>query len=503
VTAGHDRPVTAGHDRHVTPGRDEFRALAAGGRHVPVYRDVPADHETPVSAFRKLDDGAYSFLLESLEGGEKWGRFSVLGSRPTLVFVARGERCVILEDGVTRPCAGPPLDELRALLAARQAVALPGLPRFCGGAVGYLGCGAARWFEGRPAKEPTESGPADTVFLVTGVVTVFDHVAHTVKVVTHARGGSDPDAAWAAAVGRLDAEIARLEAPLAWPAPLAGTQLEQPTLSSTRVRFGSAVERARAHIRAGDVLQLTLARRLSVPVQVPAFEVYRALRLTAPSPYGHFLRLGDFCLAGSAPGSLVRRAEDVIEAHVLAGTRPRGRTPEEERRLAEELRTGERERAAHALRVDLARSDVGLVADPGTVDTSEWMEVERHSQALHLASTVRGRPRQDAGPLDLVRACFPAGGDCGVPRARALELIEELEPASRGVHAGAVGYFDHRGGLDLCSSAHTLVLSGGRADWSAGAVIDADTDPEAAWRETQDQARGPGLALQRAAGAAR
>ncbi len=495
--------MTAAHDRPVTPGRDEFRALAAGGRHVPVYRDVPADHETPVSAFRKLDDGAHAFLIESLEGGEKWGRFSALGSRPTLVFTARGERCEILEDGVTRPCAGPPLDELRDLLAGRHAVALPGLPRFCGGAVGYLGCGAARWFGRRTAKAPAGPGPPDAVFLVTGVVTVFDHVAHTVKVVTHARGGDDPDAAWAAAVGRLDAEIARLEAPLAWPATAAGTPLGQPASSSTPERFRSAVERARAHIRAGDVLQLTLARRLSVPVQVPAFETYRALRLTAPSPYSHFLRLGGLCLAGSAPGSLVRRADDVVEAHILSGTRPRGRTPEEERRLEEELRAGERERAAHALRVDLSRSDVGCVAEPGTVDTSEWMEVERHSQAMHLGSTVRGRPRQDAGPLDLLGACFPAGGDCGVPRPRALELIEELEPASRGVHAGAVGYFDLRGGLDLCSAAHTLVLADGRADWSAGAVIAADTDPEAAWRETQDQARGPWLALQRATGASR
>jgi anthranilate synthase component 1 len=495
--------VTAGREPPVTPGREEFRALAAGGRYVPVYRDVPADHETPVSAFRKLDDGAYAFLLESLEGGEKWGRFSALGSRPTRVFRARGERCEIIEDGVTRPCAGPPLDELRALLAAHQAVALPGLPRFCGGVVGYVGCGAARWFEGRPAKASTGAGPPDAVFLFTGVVSVFDHVAHTVKVVTHARGGKDPDAAWAAAAGRLAAEIARIEAPLAWPAPASGAALEQPASSSTSERFGSLVERARAHIRAGDVLQLTLARRLSVPVHVPAFEVYRALRLTAPSPYGHFLRLGDFCLAGSAPGSLVRRAEDVIEAHVRAGTRPRGRTAGEERRLAEELRTGERERAAHALSVDLARSDLGWVTEPGTVDTREWMEVERHSQAMHLASTVRGRPRPDAGPLDLLRACFPAGADCGAPRARALEIIEELEPESRGVHAGAVGYVDQRGGLDLCSSAHTLVLAGGRADWCAGAAISAETDPEAAWRETQDQARGPGLALQRAAGAAR
>jgi len=495
--------VTGANNLRVVPGRDEFRALAAGGRRVPVFREVPADQESPVSAFRKLDDGAHAFLLESLEGGEKWGRYSLLGSRPALVFVARGERCEILEEGVTRACAGPPLEELRTLLAGRQAVALPGLPRFCGGAVGYLGADAARWFEGRPARTPPGSSLPEAVFLFTRVVAVFDHVAHTVKVVTHARGGTDPDAAWVAAVADLEVEIARLAAPLAWPVPAPAAPLESPASSLTRERFASLVGRARAHLRAGDALQLTLARHLSVPVQAPAFEVYRALRRTAPSPYGHFLRLGDFCLAGSSPGSLVRRADDRVEAHVLTGTRPRGRTEEEERRLEEEMRAGERECAAHALQVDLGRSDLGWVSESGTVDPGEWLRVQRDSQAMHLASTVRGRPRPDAGPLDLVRACFPAGADCGVPRVRAREITEELEPASRGVHAGAVGYFDHRGGLDLCSTAHTLVIADGRADWSARAVITADTDPESAWQEAQDQARGRWLALQRASGASR
>jgi anthranilate synthase component I len=493
--------VTARRGGPVIPRREEFRALAAAGREVPVYRDVFADHETPVSAFRKLDDGAHAFLLESLEGGENWGRFSVVGSRPEMVFSARGERCEILQDGVVRPCAGPPPDELRALLAERQAVALPGLPRFCGGAVGYLGRGAARWFEPRRAVAPAAPGPPDAVLLITGVVTVFDHVAHTVKVVTHARCGDDPDTAWEAAAARLDAEITRLAAPLAWPAPTGGPP-GPPDSSFTRERFTSAVESARASIRAGDVLQLTLARRLSAAARGPAFEAFRALRRTASSPYGYFLRLGDLCLAGSASGTLWRRVEDVIETHVLTGSRARGRTAEEERRLEDELRAGERERAAHALCVDLARSDIGRVAEPGTVATHEWMEVERQSRAMHLASGVRGRPRQDAGPLDVLRAAFPAGSDCGLPRGRALELLEELEPEPRGVHTGAVGYFDRRGGLELCSSARTLLFAGGRAEWCAGAVIAADTDPDAAWRESADQARALALALEPATEAA-
>ena len=495
--------MTATRGLQVVPGRDEFRALAAGGRLVPVFRELPDDQETPVSAFHKLDDGAHAFLLESLEGGEEWGRYSLLGSRPALVFVARGERCGILQDGVTRACAGPPLEELRILLAAHQAVTLPGLPRFCGGAVGYLGDGAVRWFEGRPGPAPAGSGLPEAVFLFTRVVTVFDHVAHTVRVVTHARGGSDPDVAWAAAAAELEAEIARLEAPPAWPAPAPGVPLEPPSSTLTRERFAALVERARAHLRAGDALQLTLARHLSVPVLAPAFEVYRALRRTAPSPYAHFLRLGGFCLAGSPPGPLVRRVDDGVVARVLTGTRPRGRTAQEERTLAQELLAGERERAAHVLQVDLARSDLGWVSESGTVDAGEDPGIHRGSQAMHLASIVRGRPRPDAGPLDVVRACFPAGSDCGVPRVRAREIIEGLEPEPRGVRAGAVGYFDLRGGLELCTAAHTLAIAGARADWSGSAVITADTGPEAAWQQAQDQARGRWLALQQASGASR
>ena len=490
--------MTTADDPRFAPGRDAFRVLAAGGRRVPVSCDLSADQETPVSAFLKVDDGTHAFLLESLEGDEEWGRYSLLGSRPDRVFLARGDHCEMLEGGVTRACAGPPLEELRALLTGPQAVGLPGLPRFCGGAVGYLGEGVARWFEGQPARHPAGSGPPDAVFLFTRVVTVFDHVSHSVKVVTHASGGNDPDAAWDAATADLAAEIARLGVPRGWsPAPPA-VPLEHIASSPAREEFLQLAGRARAHVRAGDALQLTLARHSSVPVRVDAFEVYRALRRAAASPYGHFLRLGDFCLAGSAPGSLVRRSGDRVEAQVLSGTRPRGHTAEAERRL--EARTGERQRAAHALLVDLALSDLGWICEPGTVAAGEWMGLRRDSRAVHLASTVRGRPRPDVGPLDLVRTCFPAGADCGVPRARARELLEELEPGPRGLRTGAVGYFDLRGGLELCSAAHTLTVAGGCADWSAAAVIAADTDPEAAWREVSDLGRERLLALARAHG---
>ena len=489
--------MTPGGLGSVVPSRAVFRALAAGGRMVPVYREVYADQETPVSAFRKIDDGAHAFLLESLGGGETWGRISLLGSRPALVFTARGAGCEILEQGVTRPGARAPAEELAALLAQRQAVALPGLPRSCGGAVGFLGPGAACWFDAGPAADRGPQEPPDAVLLFTDVVSVFDHVAHTIKVVTHAWGGSDPDGAWQAAAARLDAELARLARPLPWPESAGGGTAPEPDSSLTREAHRAAVERIREHIRAGDLLQATLARRLDTPVREPAFEAYRALRVACPAPFMHFLRLGDLCLAGASPGILVRRTGNVVEARPLSGGRARGRTASEDERLADELRADERERAAHVLLVDVARSDLGRVAEFGTVETAGFMTVERDARQLHLASTVRGRARPGLGPLDLSRACFPAAGLCGVPRGRAQEVLAALEGVPRSVHSGVVGHFGYQGDLDLCGASRTMIHARGRASWWAGAVISADTDPESAWRESEDDSRSPGLAVER------
>jgi anthranilate synthase component 1 len=482
----------------IVPTRAEFRSLAAGGKLVPVYREIFADHETPVSAFRKIDDGSHAFLLESVEGGEKWGRFSLLGSRPSLVFVARGGQCEIQQEGVTRVCARAPLEELADLLAQHQAVALPGLPRFCGGAVGYFGYDAVRWFERLPSKAGRDLDLPDAVFLFGDVVSVFDHVTHTLKVVTHARGGEDPDRAWDAATERLEAEIGRLKTPLAWPEPPAGQSPPEPLSSASREGYMAAVERAKELIRAGDVFQVVLSHRVSTPVRQPAFEAYRALRVTNPSPYMYFLRLGGLGLVGSSPEVLVRRTDDLIEVRPIAGTRPRGRTGEEDQRLEEELRASEKERAEHVMLVDLGRNDVGRVAEFGTVETNEYMTVERYSQVMHLVSNVRGRARPGLEPLDIVRACFPAGTVSGAPKVRAMEIIEDLEPVRRGVYAGAVGHFDYHGNLDLCIAIRTLVYAGGHAYWGVGAGIVADSAPDEEWYETLNKGRALWLAVQRA-----
>ncbi|HEY2955460.1 MAG TPA: anthranilate synthase component I [Candidatus Eisenbacteria bacterium] len=482
----------------IVPSLAEFRSLARSGKLVPVYRELFADQDTPVSAFRKVDDGSYAFLLESVEGGEKWGRYSLLGCRPSQVFVARGDSCEIRRGDQVRRGTRHPLEELGDLLREHQAMSLPGLPRFCGGAVGFFSYDAVRWFERVPSRTRDDLEMPDAVFLFGDVVSVFDNLTHTLKVVTHARGGSDPDAAYKAAVARLDEETRRLARALPWSESGAGTEPPEPKSSASRDQYMKAVEVAKEHIRAGDIFQVVLSHRMSSPVKRPAFEGYRALRVTNPSPYLYFLRLGGLSLVGSSPEVLVRRTDSVVEVRPIAGTRPRGRGPEEDRQLEDELRANEKECAEHLMLVDLGRNDVGRVAEYGTVETNEYMVVERYSQVMHLVSNVRGRARPGLQPLDIVRACFPAGTVSGAPKVRAMEIIEDLEPVRRGVYAGAVGHFDYHGNLDLAIAIRTLVYSGDRAHWGVGAGIVADSEPEREWEETLNKGRAMWLALQRA-----
>jgi anthranilate synthase component 1 len=317
-------------------------------------------------------------------------------------------------------------------------------------------------------------------------------------VVTHARGGDDPGAAYDSAVHRIESEVARLRGGRDWAPEPAGKAPPEPHSSMERERYLEAVETAKEHIRAGDIFQVVLAHRMSAPVMRPAFEAYRALRVTNPSPYMYFLKLGDFSLAGSSPEVLVRRTEGLVEVRPIAGTRPRGRTPDEDRALEAELRASEKERAEHVMLVDLGRNDVGRVAEFGTVETNEYMLVERYSQVMHLVSNVRGRLAPERAPLEILRACFPAGTVSGAPKVRAMEIIEDLEPVRRGVYAGAVGHFDYHGNLDLCIAIRTLVYHNGRAHWGVGAGIVADSEPEREWEETMNKGRALWLAVQKA-----
>ena len=343
----------------------------------------------------------------------------------------------------------------------------------------------------------------DAVFVFGDVVSVFDNLTHTMKVVTHARGGDDPDKAYDAAVARLNAEVERLRKPFSWVEPPAWGEAGEPTSTVTKERFMKSVETAKEHIRAGDIFQVVLSHRMSADVSQPAFEGYRALRVTNPSPYMYFLRLGDFAIVGSSPEVLVRRTDATIEVRPIAGTRPRGRNADEDRALEEELLANEKERAEHVMLVDLGRNDIGRVAEFGTVQTNEYMTIERYSQVMHIVSNVRGRVKGELAPLDAVRATFPAGTVSGAPKVRAMEIIDALEPVRRGLYAGAVGHFDYHGNLDLAIAIRTLVYANGRAYWGVGAGIVADSDPEGEWEETMNKGRALWLAVQRAERGAR
>jgi anthranilate synthase component 1 len=483
----------------IRPSLEEFRSLARGDLLVPITREVFSDLDTPVSAFLKIDDGRYSFLLESVEGGEKWGRYSFLGSRPGAVLRVRG-RSVEIERGgrVESHHDVDPLAFLEGELLRRRSVPLPGLPRFTGGAVGYLGYDVVRQVERLGPPKAGEGDLPDAVFLFTDVVTLFDNHTHTLQVVAHARGWGDSDNEYAAAVERIEAEVERLRAPLAPGAALAGGELPRIQESWPQAGFEAAVGRAQEYIRAGDIFQVVLAHRLTAATRAPAFDVYRALRVVNPSPYMYFLRLGDVALAGSSPEVLVRQEDGVVEVRPIAGTRPRGASAAEDAALEEELRADEKELAEHVMLVDLGRNDVGRVARYGSVEVSEFLTVERYSQVMHLVSNVRGKLRSGVSPMGVVRACFPAGTVTGAPKVRAMEIIDELEPGPRGVYAGAVGYFDLHGNLDLCIAIRTLLLQDGRAHLGVGAGIVHDSIPAREYEETRSKGKALLEALRRA-----
>jgi anthranilate synthase component 1 len=486
----------------VQPAYDEFVRLSAAGLAVPVYREIFADFDTPVSAFSKIDDGKYAFLLESVEGGEQWGRFSFLGSRPSAVFRAHHGKLTLEQDGKTETLPGTdPFAALDTLLAARRAVDLPGLPRFAGGAVGFFSYDAVRHLERLPSTLKDDLDVPDAVFHFTDVHVIFDSHRHTMQVVTHARPGKDARRAYDDAVKHIDAEIARLIGPPVRPVSAPGTGpvvISKPESTLPQAKFLAAVERAKEYIRAGDIFQVVLSHRLSAEVSIQPFDAYRALRVVNPSPYMYFLRLGEHALVGSSPEVLVRREGGRVDVRPIAGTRPRGATAEEDLALEAELRRDEKERAEHVMLVDLGRNDVGRVARFGSVETTELLTVERYSRVMHLVSHVTGSIDPDTRAMDVVRACFPAGTVSGSPKIRAMEIIEELEAHRRGLYAGAVGYFDLHGNADLCIAIRTLLFHAGRAHLGVGAGIVADSDPGREYEETLNKGKALLEALERA-----
>jgi anthranilate synthase component I len=471
---------------------EEFKDLARRGTFVPVCKEIVADLLTPVSAFLKIAEHAdYAFLLESVEGGEHVGRYSFLGKDPFLILRARDGKTTIDRGGVTKDSEQPCIETLRQLMADFRSPFVPELPRFTGGAVGYLGYGASSWFE--PTLGDLGSSPdgADTAgFMLFDTVLAFDHVQHRILIIANARITPDEDleSLYQFACAKIQFLERELERNLSHTRPDASEGLTF-TSNHTKERFEEQVRAAKEHIAAGDIYQVVLSQRFEAEVAAEPFTVYRALRHVNPSPYMYFIRLGGVSVVGSSPEMLVRVEGSRVETHPIAGTRRRGRNDEEDMRLAEELKRNEKERAEHVMLVDLGRNDVGRVCEYGSVRVPQFMGLERFSHVMHLTSIVEGKLADDRDRLDALMSCFPAGTVSGAPKVRAMQIIRELEPSGRGLYAGAVGYIDFAGNLDFCIAIRTVIMSNGKAYVQAGAGIVMDSNPAAEFEETRDKAK--------------
>ena len=471
---------------------DEFKELARRGTFVPVCKEIVADLLTPVSAFLKIAEHAdYAFLLESVEGGEHVGRYSFLGKDPFLILRSRDGKTMMDGGGVTTVSERPFIETLRRLMADFRSPFVPELPRFTGGAVGYLGYGAASWFEPVLGDLGASSDGADEAgFMLFDTVLAFDHVQHRILIIANARITPDEDleSLYQFACAKIQFLERELERNLSHKRPEASDPLAF-TSNLTRERFEEQVRAAKEHIAAGDIYQVVLSQRFQAEVAADPFTVYRALRHVNPSPYMYFIRMSGVSVVGSSPEMLVRVEGSRVETHPIAGTRPRGRNDEEDMRLAEELKRNEKERAEHVMLVDLGRNDVGRVCEYGSVRVPQFMGLERFSHVMHLTSIVEGKLADNRDRLDALVSCFPAGTVSGAPKVRAMQIIKELEPSGRGLYAGAVGYLDFAGNLDFCIAIRTVIMSKGMAYVQAGAGIVMDSNPASEYDETKDKAR--------------
>ncbi len=484
------------------PDFPTFRRLAGSGNLIPVYREIMADMDTPVSAFKKIDDGRYSFLLESIEGGEKWARYSFLGSNPEVIIRSRGNRVEVLSaDGVPRSReVEDPLAFVKDYLARYVPVEVEGLPRFFGGAVGYVGYDMVRYFERISLAKPVELDAFDTYLVITDTILVFDTIRQKIKVVSNAHldEGKTPEEAYEEAKSKIDAIIEKLRAPLSLPAPVRTDSKADFVSNVLRQDFEAAVRSAKEYVKSGDVIQIVLSQRFSADLTVDPFDIYRSLRTLNPSPYMFFLRLDDTLVVGASPEVMVRKEGEQVELRPIAGTRPRGRSREDDERLETDLLADPKERAEHVMLVDLGRNDLGRVCDIGTVRVTELMVVERYSHVMHIVSNVQGKLQAGKDAFDVLRATFPAGTLSGAPKVRAMEIIEELEPMRREIYGGAVGYFSFSGNMDMAIAIRTLVVKDGRVFLQAGAGIVADSDPAAEYQETVNKARAVVKAIEMA-----
>jgi anthranilate synthase component I len=484
------------------PSLDNLRELREQGNLCPIYREIMADLETPVSAYLKLADGAGgarlspSFLLESVTGGQNVGRYSFIGSDPYMILRMHEGQAQATQGGYKQTLSyEDPLLVLESYVNAYRPVRLPNLPIFVGGAVGYLSYEAARYFERLPVPTARAYDMPDSWWMFVDTLLAFDHAKNKILVISHVHlDAEDLELEYGRAVGRIEAVIAKLQRPLPSPASPATrnyeprnyephSQAARPapvpaTSNRTRAEFEQAVITAKEYVMAGDIFQVQISQRFSKPTQADSFTIYRALRTINPSPYMFYIRTGEGDLVGASPEMLVQVQEGNIETRPIAGTRWRGRDTAEDERLAAELLADEKERAEHLMLVDLGRNDVGRISLPGTVAVPTFMTVEKYSHVQHIVSAVTGKLRPELKPIDALRACFPAGTVTGAPKIRAMEVIAELEDQQRGIYAGAVGHVGFNGDLDTCIALRTMIVKDGVAYAQAAGGVVADSTPE-------------------------
>ncbi len=490
----------------IQPDRETFRKLAAQGNLIPVSTILISDAETPVSAFRKLDEGGYSFLLESAENSEEGGRYSIVGCHPRTLFQAKGLEIEVTENGESTrftSAATDPLRELEKIMARYRPVRLPELPRFVGGAVGFISYDAVRFFEPSVGELPPDVlGVPDMIFMVTDTLLIFDHKLRQIRILANAYLDQiDADTAYDIACEKIEAMLERLARPALLPqintahaaAPV------PPGSNTTREEYHHMVEKVQEYIHSGDVFQTVPSQRFEVDYEGDALHLYRALRYINPSPYLFCLKFGgQFSLVGSSPEVHVRAINGEITIRPIAGTRRRGETPEEDEANAVELLADAKERAEHLMLVDLARNDVGRIAEYGSVKVTDFMTIERYSHVMHIVSNVTGQLREGNSSYDVMRATFPAGTVSGSPKIRAMQIISECEKSRRGAYAGAVGYFGFDGNHDSCITLRSALLKDGKAYVQAGGGVVADSSPEGEYQESVNKAKAVVRAIEHA-----
>ncbi|MGH7884116.1 MAG: anthranilate synthase component I [Thermodesulfobacteriota bacterium] len=479
----------------ISPSYDEYLKKLDKGNLIPVWEEILADYDTPVSAFRKIDSSEYSFLLESIEGGEKWARYSFLGTNPSVIFRSKGSDIEIIEKGKVSKFSGNPIDALRDLLSKYKPVISNDIPRFHGGAVGYFSYDTVRFIEELPEIGGDELGLWDSLYMITDSVLVFDNINHKIKIIANAYVPNKKNAESeykiaAAKIKELKEKLQKgIDKKFLSSASVNSNKKAELESNFEPEQYKKAVLKTKEYIKSGDIIQAVISQRWKTDLKVDPFDLYRALRILNPSPYMFYLKMGDQTIVGSSPEVMVRVEGSRIENRPIAGTRPRGKNKKEDTQLERELLADPKERAEHIMLVDLARNDLGRVAEVGTVKVDELMIIEKYSHVMHIVSNVVADIKEGKDAFDVIKATFPAGTLSGAPKVRAMEIIEETEPSRRGAYGGAIGYFSFSGNMDSCITIRTFVIKNNKIYIQAGAGIVADSVPETEYEETVNKVK--------------